>query len=114
MRVEIVKDSYVCDGITAGTLFALCEKLIAAGHDPATALEAWRGEMLCLKVRSIGEGARLRVSPHGTGFVAERPGASPIAELLTPAAQAAAVRKVSPASLSFNPSGFSLTERQLP
>jgi hypothetical protein len=46
----------------------LCELLVAAGHDPAARLEAYRGDTLCLKVRTIGEGARLRVAPHGVGF----------------------------------------------
>jgi predicted DNA-binding ribbon-helix-helix protein len=32
-------------------------------------LEAYHGKTLCLRVRSIGEGAALRVSPHGVGFV---------------------------------------------
>jgi hypothetical protein len=46
----------------------LCRKLVAAGFDPTSPLEAWRGETLCLRVRSIGEGARLAVRDdrHGT------------------------------------------------
>jgi hypothetical protein len=46
----------------------LCRKLIAAGFNPASPLEAWRGDTLCLCVRSIGEGARLAVADdrHGT------------------------------------------------
>ena len=36
-------------------VIALCRKLLDAGHDPATPLEAWRGEPLCLRVRSIGD-----------------------------------------------------------
>ena len=39
----------------------LARRLVAAGHDPAMPLEAWRGSTLCLSVRSIGEAARLRV-----------------------------------------------------
>jgi hypothetical protein len=31
-------------------------------------LEASRGFTLCLRVRSIGEGARLRIATHGVGF----------------------------------------------
>jgi hypothetical protein len=46
----------------------LCRKLLAAGCDPALALEAYRSGTLCLHVRSIGEGARLRVATHGVGF----------------------------------------------
>jgi hypothetical protein len=46
----------------------LCYLLVQAGIDPDTPLEAYRGEMLCLTVRSIGEGARITVedSRHGT------------------------------------------------
>jgi hypothetical protein len=43
-------------------VLALCRALLEAGHDPATPLEAWRGATLCLRVRSIGEGAKLTVS----------------------------------------------------
>jgi hypothetical protein len=39
---------------------ALCRALIEAGHDPAMALEAYRGASL--RIRSIGEGAALSVS----------------------------------------------------
>jgi hypothetical protein len=50
-------------------LLALCRLLVEAGHDPATPLEAWRaGGGPCLRIRSIGAGARLRVSTHGGGF----------------------------------------------
>jgi hypothetical protein len=46
----------------------LCRKLVAAGFNTACPLEAWRGETLCLRVRSIGEGSRLTVADdrHGT------------------------------------------------
>jgi hypothetical protein len=38
-------------------VLALCRKLVERGVPPATPLEAYRGEVLCLRVRSIGEGA---------------------------------------------------------
>ena len=49
-------------------VFQLCRELVAAGFNPACSLEAWRGETLCLRVRSIGEGSRLTVADdrHGT------------------------------------------------
>lgn len=59
-------------GITAhgsAPIFSLCRKLIEAGHDPAMPLEVWRSNTLALTVRSIGEGAKLEVSPRGVGFV---------------------------------------------
>jgi hypothetical protein len=49
-------------------VLALCRKLVASGHDPATTLSAFRGDMLCLTVRSIDEGARLTIRGDGVGF----------------------------------------------
>ena len=49
------------EGITATSnapVLALCRKLIAAGYDPATPLEAYRAATLCLNIRSIGEAAQ--------------------------------------------------------
>jgi hypothetical protein len=74
IRAEITGD----DGASAcglvvhsgSPVLALCRKLIEAGHDPATPLDAYRGETLCLRVRSIGEAAGLRVNTSGTGFCA--------------------------------------------
>ena len=67
-----------------GPVLELCRRLIDAGHDPTTPLHAYRGLTLCLKVRSIGEAARLRISPAGVGFKRLPPprgsGASPIAQ----------------------------------
>src|SRR6516225_9332785 len=39
----------------------LCRRLVAAGYDPALPLHIYRGEMLCLTVRSIGVGAQFAV-----------------------------------------------------
>ena len=43
----------------------MCRKLVDAGYDPARPLYAYRGDTLCLKVRSIGEGARLGCQDGG-------------------------------------------------
>ena len=63
-------DCCEAEGIGRGyaPVFELCRKLVAAGFNPASPLEAWRGETLSLRVRSIGEGARLTVADdrHGT------------------------------------------------
>ena len=60
------------EGITAPRgsvpVLALCRALIEAGHDPNRPLHAYRGDVLALSVRSIGQGARLRVASHGVGF----------------------------------------------
>ena len=50
----------------------LCRALIAAGHHSASRLDAYRGDVLCLRVRSIGEGVRLEINAKGTGFIAHR------------------------------------------
>jgi hypothetical protein len=57
----------------AAPVLALCRKLVDAGHDPATPLEAWRGAVLCLRVRSIVAGARLTVNESRTAFVPWKP-----------------------------------------
>jgi hypothetical protein len=62
-------------GITAtaaAPVLALCRKLVAAGFDPNTPLEAYRDRnVIALKVRSIGGGARLAVAGNGVGFRVE-------------------------------------------
>jgi hypothetical protein len=47
---------------SSSPVLALCRALIAAGHDPAMPLEAYRDETLCLRVRSIGEAANIEVN----------------------------------------------------
>jgi hypothetical protein len=60
-------------------VLALCRELVAAGFNPAFSLEAWRGETLCLRVRSIGEAARFTVvdGRHGTPRLRRRQEAPP-------------------------------------
>jgi hypothetical protein len=58
---------------SSSPVLALCRALIEAGHDPATPLEAYRGETLCLSVRSIGEAANIEVNGNTRfTFVGER------------------------------------------
>ena len=45
----------------------MCRELIEAGHNPSRALHAYRCHVLALKVRSIGEGAKLAVEDDATG-----------------------------------------------
>jgi hypothetical protein len=78
MKIDIVvrseltgDDSCSALGFTAKSfspVLALCRQLVEAGHDPSMPLEAWRGDVLCLRVRSIGEAAGLEINPRGTGF----------------------------------------------
>jgi hypothetical protein len=53
---------------SSAPVLALCRSLVAAGRDPTTPLEAYRDDVLALRVRSIGEGARLTVEDgrHGS------------------------------------------------
>jgi hypothetical protein len=72
IRSELVADDSCCAlGMTVrgpAPVLALCRLLVEAGHDPATPLEAWRGDVPCLRIRSIGAAAALRIGTHGVGF----------------------------------------------
>src|SRR5262249_58134740 len=48
-------------------VLALCRALVTAGQDPNRPLHAYRGDVLCLRLRSIGEGARLTVEDDQHG-----------------------------------------------
>jgi len=80
IRAELIgTDTCSALGMTAKSgapVLALCRKLIEAGHDPSMPLEAYHGETLCLRVRSIGEAATLRMDTDKTGrpvFKREKP-----------------------------------------
>src|SRR5262245_22543025 len=65
IRADLVGSS-TCSaaGITATSntpVLVLCRRLLAAGLDPDTAVLVYRGAVLALRVRSIGEAARLTV-----------------------------------------------------
>jgi hypothetical protein len=74
IRAEL-KGSDTCitdDGIVArahAPVLALCRQLIEAGFDPSRQLHVYRDDTLALRVRSIGEAARLEINPKGTGFI---------------------------------------------
>jgi hypothetical protein len=65
IRAEIIgSDRCEADGFTvraAAPVLAMCRKLIEAGYDRARPLNAYRGDVLALKVSSIGYGARYTV-----------------------------------------------------
>jgi hypothetical protein len=72
IRTELIGDD-ICsaEGIAArggAPVLVLCRRLVATGYDPAAPLDAYRGATLALRVRSIGEAARLRIATHGIGF----------------------------------------------
>ena len=71
IRAELI-GSNACSalGITArghAPVLSLCQLLIEGGHDPKRALLAYRGDTLCLWVRSIVEGAALAVEDDRRG-----------------------------------------------
>ena len=79
VRAELIgANCAIAPGIKAHSpspVLALCRALVEAGHNPATPLHIYRGDTLALKVRSIGEAARLEVNGEGTGFrPAPKPG----------------------------------------
>ena len=94
IRAELVgDDSYCALGVTTGglsPLLSLCRLLVERGHDPDRPREAWRGETLCLPIRSIGEAAELDLNGRATGFVKRRqsvgigPPVAPTAKCLVP------------------------------
>ena len=58
-------------GVTASgymPVLAICRALVHDGIDPATSLECYRGDVLCLTVRAIGQPAGLEIRGHGVGF----------------------------------------------
>jgi hypothetical protein len=76
IRAELVdSDTAIAAGISVtayAPVLELCRRLIAAGHDPTARLEAYRGPILCLIVRSIGEAADLDVRSGAVGFKRHR------------------------------------------
>jgi hypothetical protein len=68
-----LSDSDICEALaikiqSPSPLLDLCRALVEAGHDPTTPLEAYRGKTLCLRVRSIGEAAKLKIGGDGVTF----------------------------------------------
>jgi hypothetical protein len=47
----------------------MCRMLLEAGVDPDTPLHCFRGNVLALTVRSIGEGARIAINGKGSRFI---------------------------------------------
>lgn len=81
LHAELTGSGCSSAGITAtGTtpVLSLCRQLLAAGLDPDSALEVFRGATLALRIRSIGEAAGLEIAADGVGFrPARKPDAAP-------------------------------------
>lgn len=82
-------------------VLALCRKLVEARFDPGRPLHAYRGEVLCLIVRSIGKGAGLTVDEHnGTRFAKWKPFfRSAVSSRIAPAKRRASTLAQPPAAL---------------
>src|SRR6516162_5318194 len=48
-------------------ILAMCRKLIEAGYDQDRPLEAYRGDTLCLRISSVGYGAKWTVEDNRVG-----------------------------------------------
>jgi hypothetical protein len=99
IRAQLIgSDTASAGGITVrayAPVLELCRRLLAAGNDPATALQAYRGATLALTVSSIGWGAKYTIqetSKAGPYLVrwkpfpsfAGRPPIAPSASALSP------------------------------
>jgi hypothetical protein len=73
LRAELIgDDACAVLGVTIHSVtpvLATCRELLDQGHNPATRLHCYRGDILALAVRSIGEGAALSVNSKGSGFI---------------------------------------------
>ena len=73
IRAELTgADTCTARGITSRSstpVLAMCRRLIEAGCDPATRLDAYRGDVLCLRVRSIGEGLSSKSTPEAPALL---------------------------------------------
>lgn len=69
IRAELIRSECRALGLAArghAPIFAICRSLIAAGYDPSTKLEAWRGDVLAISL-SIGAGSDLTVEDDRHG-----------------------------------------------
>lgn len=71
IRAEFIgSNRCVAFGITArchAPALELCRRLVVAGYDPASSLEVYRADVLCLTVSSISAGALLSVEDDRHG-----------------------------------------------
>ena len=92
IKAQISSDTLAeAEGIeihTGSPVLSLCRRLLDAGYASSTPLEAYRGDVLCLSIRSIGEAAGLRVV-DGRLQPAPEPGLAPPMSSIQPSSLAA-------------------------
>jgi hypothetical protein len=73
IRAEIIgSDQCSAEGYSvrhSAPILALCRRLVEAGFNPGLPLNAYRGDILCIIARTIGEAAEIDINGHGTGFI---------------------------------------------
>jgi hypothetical protein len=61
-RICALDQEFIATRKSDAVVCALCRKLVEAGHDPSLPMVVKRGDIVALRVRSIGEAAKLTVS----------------------------------------------------
>jgi hypothetical protein len=61
-RIRALDQEVIATRKSDAVVCALCRKLVEAGHDPSLPMVVKRGDIVALRVRSIGEAAKLTVS----------------------------------------------------
>ena len=77
LRAELTgSDTCIATGLTVharAPVLTMCREMLATGLDPDRALEVYRNGVLSLRIRSIGEGAKLAVEECSDGVPRFRP-----------------------------------------
>ena len=61
-RIRALDQEVVAPRRSDAVVCVLCRKLVDAGHDPSLPMIVKRGDIIALRVRSIGEAAKMTVS----------------------------------------------------
>jgi hypothetical protein len=69
VNAQLVGTGAVLGKIKAANALDLCRALVSAGFDPNAALVCHRGNKVALRIRTIGEGAKLTIREDGLRVV---------------------------------------------
>ena len=98
LRAELTgSDTCTAAGLTVharAPVLTMCREMLAAGLDPDRALDVYRNDVLALRIRAIGEAAKLTVEECRDGVPRFRPyrpypsaGSPPMRQTETPASR---------------------------